>query len=73
MERTYAKAKQALVKRRAAFKKALVDERTTVTAFAEKIGITPQSLNRAFRDPSQASRRVHDVIDQLIAKHKHAA
>lgn len=65
--------KRELVKRRAAFKKALIDERTTVTAFAEKLGIKPQSLNRAFRDPSSVSRHVHDVIDRFIARHGHAA
>lgn len=73
MERIYARANQQLVKRRAAFKKALVDEGTTVTAFAERLGITPQSLNRAFRNPRSVSRRVHDVIDRFIAKHANAA
>lgn len=56
-------------KRRVAFKKALLDEGMTVTAFAKVIGVHRVHLMSSFRDPAGASQRVHDAIDALIAKH----
>ena len=57
-------------KRRRAFKKALIDEGTTVTAFAKQIGIHRVHLARSFREPAAASQQVHAAIDALIQKHR---
>jgi hypothetical protein len=57
-------------KRRRAFKKALLDEGITQKAFAERIGVHPVHVGRAFAAyPGLVSQRVQDQIDALIAKH----
>jgi hypothetical protein len=62
--------KAIAVKRQREFKKALIDEGTTITAFAGELAVHRVHLMRAFRDPSLVSQRIHDAIDALIAKHR---
>ena len=64
---------RADVKRLREFKKALLDEGITLTAFAKRIDIHRVYLSRALRDPSIASQRVNEAIDALIAKHSASA
>jgi hypothetical protein len=62
-----------LVKRQRSFKKALIDEGMTVTAFARRLEISRFHLIRAFREPEMVGSRIHDAIDALIAKHQSAS
>lgn len=65
--------RRAQIKRQREFKKALLDEGITLTAFAKRLDIHRVHLTRSFRDPSAAAQRVHDAVDALIAKHSPVA